>query len=142
MRSAGYSGTPLPAKLGIKPGQRVALLLAPRDLVLDLPPDVRLHRTLRGQAAYDVVLLFTARAADLTRRFEGTAQRLKPAGMLWVAWPKKASGLQRDLGEAGVRAHGLACGLVDTKICAISETWSGLRFVVRRRDRPGRGRAP
>jgi hypothetical protein len=86
----------------------------------------------------DVVLLFARSRAELVRRFAGLAARLKPDGSLWVAWPKKASGVETDLAEPYVRQHGLDVGLVDVKVCAVDETWSGLRFVYRLKDRPRR----
>jgi hypothetical protein len=138
---AGYSGTPLARKLGIKSGHRVALLSAPAGFEgqLDgLPDAVSLSRQARGAA--DVILLFAERAADLRSRFAAAARRLDPAGGLWVAWPKKASGRPTDLHEGAVREIGLATGLVDNKVCAVDDTWSGLRFVVRLADRPARPR--
>ncbi len=134
---AGYSGTPLARKLGLKDGHRVALLGAP-DGFLDAldPPDLGAVKTsLRGGGAIDVAILFTTSAADLEKRFGATRRRLAKSGGLWVAWPKKASGLATDLSEGVVRARGLADGLVDNKVCAIDETWSGLRFVYRLVDR-------
>jgi hypothetical protein len=142
---AGYSGTPLPLKLGIKPGARVALLNAPADFDVtlgELPDAVRVRTSLAGKGArgpLDVVLHFTTRRADLERRFEALAGALDPAGGLWIVWPKKASGVPTDLTENVIREIGLAAGLVDNKVCAVDETWSGLRFVVRVKDRAGRG---
>lgn len=136
---AGYSGTPLPKKLGIKQGHRVALIGAPAGFektLGPLPDDVGLTAGARGKAPLDVVVLFTKKKADLVRRFARLAERLAPAGGLWVAWPKKASCVATDLTEGVVREHGLAAGLVDNKICAVDETWSGLRFVIRLKDRP------
>lgn len=134
---AGYSGTPLATKLGLKDGHRLALLGAP-DGFLDAldPPDLAAITTsLRGGRPFDVAILFTTSAAALRRRFGATRRRLAKDGGLWVAWPKRASGLATDLTEGVVRAHGLADGLVDNKVCAIDETWSGLRFVYRLVDR-------
>src|SRR5262249_7066128 len=128
---AGYSGTPLVKKLGIQSGHQVALLGAPADFAaaLDgLPGDVTLHTDLRGAAALDVVVFFTEQRSELLKRFAGLQQRLEPAGGLWVAWPKRASGVPTDLTEDIIRAVGLESGLVDNKVCAIDETWSGLRF--------------
>ena len=136
---AGYSGTPLPKKLGIKEGHRVALIGAPdgfEKTLGPLPEDVALTDGARGRAPLAVVVLFTKKKADLVRRFATLAGRLAPAGGLWVAWPKKASGVATDLTDGVVREHGLAVGLVDNKICAVDETWSGLRFVIRLKDRP------
>ena len=139
MTAAGYSGTPLAKKLGIRPGHRVALLAAPEgfeEILEGLPDDVRLSRGAAGR--FDVIVFFTRRAADLGRRFAGLAAKLDPAGGLWIAWPKKSSGVATDLVEGVVRRTGLEAGLVDNKICAVDETWSGLRFVNRLKDRPDR----
>lgn len=136
--TAGYSGTPLAKKLGIKPAHRVALLRAPSEFpsrLGDVPDDVIISRGLRGKKAFNVILLFCRNYSDLNANFTKTRDRLVPDGGLWIAWPKKASGVQTDLGEPAVREHGLAAGLVDNKICAIDETWSGLRFVYRLKDR-------
>ncbi len=133
---AGYSGTPLPKKLGVKPGHRVVLLDAPAAFALGgLPDDVTLATSLRGAAPIDVAVLFVATNAALARRFAPVQRRLATAGGLWVAWPKKRSGVATELSDSVVRAHGLDAGLVDNKVCAIDETWSGLRFVKRLRDR-------
>jgi hypothetical protein len=135
---AGYSGTPLVKKLGIKSGHRVALLGAPHgfDAALDgLPIDVALQADLRGEPL-DVIVLFAPDRANLERAFARAARRLTPAGGLWVAWPKKASGVATDLTETVVRSVGLDTGLVDNKVCAIDEVWAGLRFVIRVHDRP------
>jgi hypothetical protein len=136
--AAGYSGTPLPTKLGIREGHRVALVHAPTGyprVLGQLPPDVELRRDLRGRTPFDVLLGFFTRRQMLEREFDRLASRLTPAGGLWVAWPKKASGKSTDLADGVVREIGLAGGLVDNKVCAIDEVWSGLRFVVRLRDR-------
>jgi hypothetical protein len=135
---AGYSGTPLPKKLGIKDDHRVALLNAPADFhqtLGELPPGVVLQDDLKG-APFDVMVFFTSARAELNRRFGAVAKRLNPAGGLWVAWPKRASGVATDLTEDSVRDIGLEAGLVDNKVCAVDETWSGLRFVIRLRYRP------
>jgi hypothetical protein len=131
--TAGYSGTPLPKKLGLKNGARLAWLNAPPGIG---PFDgVETKTSLRGTRPFDVIVLFCDRASELRRRFAPAAARLATNGGLWIAWPKKSSGVETDIGEALVRATGLDHGLVDNKICAIDETWSGLRFVVRLRDR-------
>jgi hypothetical protein len=133
--TAGYSGTPLPAKLGIKPGSRVLIDGAPAGLTLEpLPDDVAVHRR-AGSEPYDVVLLFAPDAARLRERWPSLAGRLTTAGRLWVCWPKKSSGVPSDLTENGVRDVGLEQGLVDVKVAAIDATWSGLAFVRRLRDR-------
>ena len=140
---AGYSGTPLWKKLGIRPGSRVALVRAPEgfERALESMPDgARLRLQARGQQ--DVVLFFATRRAELERRFDPLARTLCAAGGLWIAWPKKTAGVATDLHEGIVREVGLAHGLVDNKVCAVDDTWSGLRFVYRVADRPranGRG---
>jgi hypothetical protein len=134
--SAGYSGTPLPRKLGIKPQARLALIGAPPgfDEVLgDLPPGVSVHRRLRG--TFDVLVAFVRTRSELERRLPALKQALDQAGGLWVAWPKRSSGVATDLGDGTVRDVGLGIGLVDNKVCAIDTTWSGLRFVYRVADR-------
>jgi hypothetical protein len=136
--AAGYSGTPLARKLGIKPGARVGLIGAPEgfDAALDgLPPGVTFGRTVRG--SFDVIVAFCPRRAVLEARLPKLRAALDPAGGLWIAWPKRASGVDTDLNENAVRELGLAAGLVDNKVCAIDAVWSGLRLVYRLRDRPG-----
>jgi hypothetical protein len=134
--TAGYSGTPLPAKLGIKPGSRVLLDGAPEGLPLEpLPDGAVLHRRAAGVHPYDVVLLFAPDAARLHTRWAPLAGRVSTAGRLWVCWPKKSSGVTTDLTEFDVRALGLARGLVDVKVAAVDAVWSGLAFVRRVRDR-------
>jgi hypothetical protein len=137
---AGYSGTPLPRKLGIVDGTRLLLLGAPDGFELGPLPGVELHRR-AGRSPYDVVLLFAPDRATLVRRFAPARDRLTVAGGLWACWPKRASGVATDLNDNVVRAHGLATGLVDVKVAAIDATWSGMKFVVRLRDRPARGSA-
>ncbi|HTM18904.1 MAG TPA: hypothetical protein VL172_00285 [Kofleriaceae bacterium] len=133
---AGYSGTPLPQKLGIKPGHRVVLLGAPRGFAAalgPLPPGVAPRTRL---APADVILFFTRERAALEDRLAALHQALDPAGGLWICWPKKASGVATDMTEDVVRAVALPRGLVDNKVCAVDDTWSGLRLVVRLADRP------
>jgi hypothetical protein len=135
---AGYSGTPLPKKLGIKEGHRVALLQAPAGFAATLgalPAGVAVRDGLRGKEPLDLIVFFTASRADLERRFAKLAGRLVSSGGLWISWPKKSSGVATDLTENIVREIGLDAGLVDNKVCAVDETWSGLRFVVRLADR-------
>ena len=117
--TAGYSGTPLATKLGVKAGTRALLVGAPAGWLLPDPPPTATVHTRPGPGAYDVVLLFCPDHATLTRRFDGLSARLTPAGALWVAWPKKASGVATDLTENGVREYGLDHGLVDVKIAAV-----------------------
>lgn len=133
---AGYSGTPLARKLGIKAGARVLADGAPADFVealRPLPEGVRVLQ--RAAGPLDVVVLFAADRARLQRRFRALMSRLRANGGLWVAWPKRSSGVMTDLSDGVVRAHGLDAGLVDNKVCAIDDTWSALRFVVRVADR-------
>jgi hypothetical protein len=126
--SVGYSGTPLPRKLGIKDGSRVALVAAPEGFELDAP-------LVPLGSDMDVIVFFVLELHELERCFNELAALLTPAGGLWIAWPKQASGVATDLTEGGVRRIGLASGLVDNKVCAITEVWSGLRFVRRLEDR-------
>jgi len=137
---AGYSGTPLVRKLGIKPDARLGLIGAPEgfDATLgELPAGVRVRRRLGGQRL-DVIVAFHSGRAELALRLPVLARALDPAGGLWIAWPKRASSVPTDVTEDVVRTLGLAGGLVDNKVCAIDETWSGLRLVYRLRDRPAR----
>jgi CheY-like chemotaxis protein len=133
---AGYSGTPLPKKLGIKAGSSVALLGAPsgfRKTLGRLPEGARVQ-TYEGRP-FSVGILFVRSQADLARRFGAAARAMGDPGALWIVWPKQASGLATDLGGNEVRAFGLAAGLVDYKIAAIDATWSGLCFARRRAKR-------
>jgi hypothetical protein len=135
--AAGYSGTPLPRKLGIKPGHRLLLLGAPdgfeRDTLGELPDDVRVARRASGTA--DVIVSFHTRRAELARRLPALRERMVANAGLWIAWPKRSSGMETDLTEDVVRERALANALVDNKVCAIDATWSGLRLVIRLRDR-------
>lgn len=132
---AGYSGTPLHRKLGIKPDSRVLVTAAPPDFTIeDTPPGAVVH-TRAAAASYDVILAFCPDRARMLERFTSLTPRLTTAGALWIAWPKKAGGLDSDLDENVVRDAGLDQGLVDVKVAAIDETWSGLKFVRRVRDR-------
>jgi hypothetical protein len=133
---AGYSGTPLVKKLGIKPGANIVFVNAPSDYAaeLDLPSDVTLNS--RSSKPLDFAQLFVKDARELKREFSKYAKRLNASGMLWVSWPKKSSGVSTDLSENVVRDIGLVAGLVDVKICAVNEVWSGLKFVFRLKDRP------
>ena len=124
-----YSATPLPKKLGIEEGSRVALVKAPDGFADELGVKPRL----RGE--FDVAVLFATRQGELTRAFTPLARRLASAGGLWVAWPKQSSGLATDLTFDSVQRTGLDAGLVDNKSCAIDDTWQALRFVIRLRDR-------
>jgi hypothetical protein len=133
---AGYSGTPLARKLGIKEGFRIALVNAPKDFeseLGELPGNVQFIK--RPAKSLDIILFFVLTERTLTRDFAKLAARLTPNGMLWIAWPKKSSGVATDLSEQRVQRIGLEAGLVDVKVCAIDETWSGLKFVYRLKDR-------
>src|SRR3954466_12628409 len=133
---AGYSGTPLVRKLGIKENFRVAMIDAPENFVDQLealPANVKIVD--QPQRSMDFVLFFTKSAASLEKKFSKLAQSLKPDGMLWISWPKKTSGVVTDLTENLVRDIGLHAGLVDVKVCAVDEVWSGLKFVYRLKDR-------
>ncbi|HYN73752.1 MAG TPA: DUF3052 domain-containing protein [Nakamurella sp.] len=128
--TTGYSGTPLPRKLGVTPDARVLVIKGPDGF----DPGAPFHRR-PGREPYDVVLLFCLDTATLHRQFDTAAARHTTSGMIWVCWPKRASGLQTDLNENVVREYGLAHGQVDVKVAAIDATWSGLKFVTRLRDR-------
>jgi len=137
--SGGYSGTPLPKKLGIREGSRVAVVAAPPgfDAVLGaMPPGAQLRTHARGRL--DVILFFVTRRAELPRRLPSFMRALEDDGGLWVAWPKKTSGVATDLAFDAVQEVGLEAGLVDNKVAAIDATWSGLRFVYRVADRGSR----
>lgn len=132
-----YSGTPLPAKLGIREGSRVLMVGAPPGFSPEpLPSGVELLARVRAEL--DVAVLFVTEEADLRRRFAGLAAKLAPAGRLWVAWPKKASGVPTDLSFGTVQGIGLGQGLVDNKSASITQVFQGLQFVIRLEDRPGR----
>lgn len=132
---AGYSGTPLPKKLGIKDQFRVAMIDAPDEVRADLKDALASCRIVKD-GPLDFAMVFVKSAADLEKKFAQAARQLAPAGMLWVSWPKKSSGVATDLDENEVRRIGLDAGLVDVKVCAVNETWSGLKFVIRVKDRP------
>jgi len=134
--TAGYSGTPLAKKLGFKAGFRVRFVGAPADypkILGRLPADVTVATATRG--TFDLVHLFTKSAADLERQLPRLKAALAKDGMLWISWPKKTAGVATDLTGDVVRRLGLGSGLVDIKVCAVDETWSGLKFVYRRKDR-------
>lgn len=139
---AGYSSTPLPKKLGIKEGSRIALINAPENLQRELGalPDGAVFVT-RLTKPLDIVLLFVLTERALLRDFAKLAEKLASNGMIWVAWPKKSSGVATDFTFDRVQRIGLDSGLVDVKICAIDDVWSGLKFVFRLKDRAGRGSA-
>lgn len=137
---AGYSGTPLGRKLGIKPGDTIALLDAPVGFAIpDLPAGVEVRRQARGPLA--VIVAFHTTRSTLAHRFPTLLRSLAVDGGLWVAWPKRSSGVATDLTEDAVRAVALPTGMVDNKVCALDDTWSGLRLVLRKELRAGRRRA-
>jgi len=132
----GYSGTPLARKLGIKEGSRLALLDAPEgfdEVLAPLPEGVEVLRGL--QPHLDVAVLFVTDHAELERRFDAVASAVFPAGGFWVAWPKRASKMATDLTEDVLREVALPRGLVDNKVCAVTDVWSGLRLVWRKDNR-------
>ena len=132
----GYSGTPLPKKLGIKDGFQVSLVDVPDDVAAGLKQSLdQCHLVNDGKTPLDFAILFTKSASTLKKEFTRTAKQLAPAGMLWVSWPKKSSGVATDLTENAIREIGLAAGLVDVKVCAVTDVWSGLKFVRRLKDR-------
>ena len=133
---AGYSGTPLVKKLGIKPGHRVAFIAAPRNYAATLgkmPPEVSVSRAPNG--TLDFIQLFVRNRFELESELPHAQGVMAQDGMLWISWPKQASGIRTDLNENTIREFGLACGLVDVKVCAVDDTWSGLKLVYRLRDR-------
>jgi hypothetical protein len=130
----GYSGTPLPKKLGIKAGFRVRLANAPAEVRAELREALAECEMKRGDML-DFAMMFSKSRVELAREFSQMAKLLAPAGMLWVSWPKKSSGVASDLDENLVRGIGLDAGLVDVKVCAVTEVWSGLKFVRRVKDR-------
>jgi len=133
--TAGYSGTPLAKKLGIKPDHVVAVLSEPDGFRtwLELPPGARFRKSIGRNP--DVVVAFTTRRSVLAQRIEKASTAMFPDGSLWAAWPKKASKVPTDITEDVVRELALPLGLVDNKVCAISEVWSGLRLVWRKENR-------
>ena len=139
---AGYSGKPLTQKLGIKPGFCIFVSGAPKTydaLVGGLPDGAKIIARLK--APLDVVHLFATKAAGLANKLSGCRDAIAPDGMIWVSWPKKSSGVATDLSDVAVRDIALRLGLVDVKVCAIDETWSGLKFVIPKAQR-ARGGAP
>jgi hypothetical protein len=135
---AGYSGTPLPRKLGIGEGDEVALIGAPErfeDSLGDLPDVASLHTDLVSDARYDVIVAFITERAELEAELPRLRARMAPACGLWIAWPKRTSGVPTDMTDQVIRDVALPTGLVDNKVCAIDDTWSGLRLVIRRENR-------
>ena len=132
---AGYSGTPLVRKLGLKPGAAFAVEDAPPgfDATLGALPDGAVRAA--AGALVDVLIAFHRTRHELEASFTRQARRVVPSGAYWIAWPKRSSGVPTDLTEDALREIGLPAGMVDNKVCAIDATWSGLRFVVRRENR-------
>jgi hypothetical protein len=133
---AGYSGTPLAKKLGIKPGTRLRAVNAPADydaLLAPLPEDVIVATV--DAPDLDVVHLFTKSKSELTKLITRYQSKIKQTGAIWVSWPKKSSGIPSEITEDTVREVALPVGLVDIKVCAIDETWSGLKLVIRKENR-------
>lgn len=132
----GYSGTPLPKKLGIKSGVCVHLIDAPADVLGELKASLADCKVVGdGKVPVDFAMIFTKSKSALAKEFKQVSKQLTPAGMFWVSWPKKSSGVATDLDENVVREIGLAVGLVDVKVCAVTDVWSGLKFVRRLKDR-------
>jgi hypothetical protein len=132
----GYSGTPLPKKLGIKEGFRVRLVNMPPDVKKELKAELAKCEIIdKDGANVDFAITFTKAQNELESEFKRVAKLLSPAGMFWVSWPKKSSGVATNVTENIVRETGLAVGLVDVKVCAVSDIWSGLKFVRRLKDR-------
>jgi hypothetical protein len=137
----GYSGTPLPKKLGIKNGFHICLVNAPADVRGELRGAMSACEVMRvPRGPLDFVMLFTKSHSELSREFSRLAKELSSAGMLWISWPKKTSGVATDLDENLIRDVGLSAGLVDVKVCAVTEVWSGLKFVRRIADRKNSSR--
>ena len=128
---AGYSGTPLPRKLGIQPKFRVLIEAMPTEVRADLKDALAACELVKqARGPLDFVMLFVKSRSELEARTATISRQLAPTGMLWVSWPKKSSGVACDLTENDIRRIGLAAGLVDIKVCAVNETWSGLKFVI------------
>jgi hypothetical protein len=135
---SGYSGTPLPQKLGIKEEHELAILDAPRgffNTLGKLPSGATYQTRLAGKIPFDVIVVFVTKIAELTRALADARPRMQPAAGLWIAWPKKSSGVPTEITEDVIRDIALPTGLVDNKVCAIDETWSGLRLVIRKENR-------
>jgi hypothetical protein len=131
----GYSGTPLPKKLGIKNGFRAYFVNLPKEVEAELQESITRCEIVAKASSLDFAMIFVSKKSGLPAEFKRLARALTPAGMLWVSWPKKSSGVASDLNENMVRETGLDAGLVDVKVCAVSEIWSGLKFVRRLKDR-------
>jgi hypothetical protein len=139
---AGYSGTPLVKKLGIKPGHRISTVNAPTEFDKELG-SLPESATYVGASAknVDVIVCFAKSRAIYQKQLPALANRIKDDGMIWIGWPKKTSGVATDMSENLVRDSALELGLVDIKVCAIDETWSGLKLVIRKENRAERAQA-
>jgi hypothetical protein len=136
---AGYSGTPLAKKLGIKPGSSVFVDGAPmayEQLLTPVPAGVKVHSAV--DSSTDIVHLFSTSKAELTRALKRTLQLLRPDAAIWVSWPKKVSKMPTDITEDTIRDLAFPLGLVDIKVCAVDDIWSGLKLVIRKENRPGK----
>jgi|SRR5215469_14913265 len=132
----GYSGTPLPKKLGIKDGFHICFVDAPNDVAAELKSSLtKCEPVTDGKTPIDFAMIFSKSASGLTKEFKRVSKQLSAAGMIWASWPKKSSGVSTDLTENIIREIGLAAGLVDVKVCAVTDVWSGLKFVRRLKDR-------
>ena len=133
---SGYSGTPLAKKLGIRAHARLFVRAAPdnyRELLAPLPEGV--HSVRRIDARTDLIHLFATRAAALARALTAARRAMRMDAVIWVSWPKRVSGVDTDISENDVRALALPLGLVDVKVCAVDDTWSGLKLVLRKSER-------
>ncbi len=133
---AGYSGTPLPRKLGIKPGLMVVTINAPanyRRLLGQIPDSVTFSNRVTANSMF--VHLFTTKRSELERRLSILRDKISDNGAIWVSWPKKSSGISTDVTEDVIREIALPLGFVDIKVCAVDETWSGLKLMIRRENR-------
>jgi hypothetical protein len=139
IRASGYSGTPLATKLGIKPGSRVFVSNAPKEyrlLVRPLPEGTRIVSVL--DESVDLIHAFRTKTQELDRFLQATVKEMRSDAAIWLSWPKQASGVPTDVTEDTIRAVGLPLGLVDIKVCAIDDVWSGLKLVIRKEKRRGR----
>ena len=134
---AGYSGTPLAKKLGIKDGFRVALLRVPADVRSELQDALAKCRIVKHTSGpLNFIFLFAKSVAELEHQLTAASKAMAPDGMLWISWPKRSSGVATDLTEDVIRRSGIAAGLVDVKVCAVTDIWSGLKFVIPVKHRP------
>ena len=132
---AGYSGTPLIKKLGIVEGMRLSVLNAPIEFWSEIGKVPEVEAIGKPVSKMDFILYFVDNKKDLKREFKKLAKTIKKNGMIWISWPKKTSKVPTDIDEGVIREIGLATGLVDVKVCAVTEKWSGLKFVIRLKDR-------